>query len=119
MRRRPPRSTLSSSSAASDVYKRQVWELYRESPSERETASSWVWVAHGAPSSTIRSHPIVPTRATAMNNKCLFFRLADGSIVERRWSGEKWKWFFHGLPEKIGTLSAETNGGLLSISGPH
>ena len=26
MIRRPPRSTLSSSSAASDVYKRQVWE---------------------------------------------------------------------------------------------
>ena len=28
MRRRPPRSTLDRSSAASDVYKRQVWDLY-------------------------------------------------------------------------------------------
>src|SRR5664280_3860993 len=30
MIRRPPRSTLSSSSAASDVYKRQVWEELAE-----------------------------------------------------------------------------------------
>src|SRR5674536_409216 len=28
MKRRPPRSTLSSSSAASDVYKRQAWKYF-------------------------------------------------------------------------------------------
>lgn len=83
-----------------------VWEFYRDGPAE-QGERAWVWVAHGAPSTSRRGHPVMPTRATAMNNKCLFFRLHDGAIVERRWTGEKWKWFFHGLPEKLGALSAE------------
>eukprot|EP00657_Telonema_sp_P-1_P012727 TRINITY_DN9477_c0_g1_i1.p1 TRINITY_DN9477_c0_g1~~TRINITY_DN9477_c0_g1_i1.p1 ORF type:complete len:100 (+),score=34.28 TRINITY_DN9477_c0_g1_i1:112-411(+) len=66
-----------------------------------------VWVRHGAPSIAQGRRALVPTRAIAMNNKCLFFRGADGSLVERRWSGDKWKWFYHGLPEMFGALSSE------------
>ena len=35
MKRRPPRSTLSSSSAASDVYKRQILELEKSASNEQ------------------------------------------------------------------------------------
>ena len=38
MIRRPPRSTLSSSSAASDVYKRQVWEMVKVAKEALEVA---------------------------------------------------------------------------------
>merc|ERR1711966_545869 len=48
-----------------------VWELYRESNEGSAGFPNWIWVAHGAPSSA--HYPIVPTQATAMNNKCLFF----------------------------------------------
>lgn len=69
----------------------EAWEFYKEStPSNGFPV--WIWVPHGSPSSIKQTHRMVPTRATAMNNKCLFFRVADGSLVERRWTGDKWKW---------------------------
>eukprot|EP00656_Telonema_subtile_P018305 TRINITY_DN19878_c0_g1_i1.p1 TRINITY_DN19878_c0_g1~~TRINITY_DN19878_c0_g1_i1.p1 ORF type:complete len:316 (+),score=64.26 TRINITY_DN19878_c0_g1_i1:87-1034(+) len=40
--RHPPRSTLSSSSAASDVYKRQLWR--RSRPAKRNFAGKVVWI---------------------------------------------------------------------------
>src|SRR5664279_5780556 len=43
MIRRPPRSTLSSSSAASDVYKRQVWRSMREATQKGTPNDSRPW----------------------------------------------------------------------------
>eukprot|EP00656_Telonema_subtile_P024242 TRINITY_DN2622_c0_g1_i1.p1 TRINITY_DN2622_c0_g1~~TRINITY_DN2622_c0_g1_i1.p1 ORF type:complete len:558 (+),score=62.43 TRINITY_DN2622_c0_g1_i1:127-1800(+) len=85
-----------------------VWEFYRAGIADNGDPS-WIWVGHGAPTTAKRSHPVMPTRATAMNNKCLFFRVADGSLVERRWTNDQWKWFYHGSAEKIGALSVEAD----------
>src|SRR5665648_576328 len=50
MIRRPPRSTLSSSSAASDVYKRQPWELLLRDPGRvRARAEACETLARGSP----------------------------------------------------------------------
>src|SRR5664279_2231793 len=43
MIRRPPRSTLSSSSAASDVYKRQVVKLWQVLNKKKKTAKGLLW----------------------------------------------------------------------------
>src|SRR5664280_2907954 len=50
MIRRPPRSTLSSSSAASDVYKRQVWK-----PAPNLRTSTEAWLTAGGPHHTVLS----------------------------------------------------------------
>eukprot|EP00658_Telonema_sp_P-2_P048589 TRINITY_DN36956_c0_g1_i1.p1 TRINITY_DN36956_c0_g1~~TRINITY_DN36956_c0_g1_i1.p1 ORF type:complete len:234 (+),score=57.37 TRINITY_DN36956_c0_g1_i1:139-840(+) len=44
MIRRPPRSTLSSSSAASDVYKRQVWALWNNSQGGKGASAQGLWL---------------------------------------------------------------------------
>ena len=58
MIRRPPRSTLSSSSAASDVYKRQVQEeATYEEPVQEEVGDINPYTGREYESNSVRMHP--------------------------------------------------------------
>eukprot|EP00658_Telonema_sp_P-2_P060545 TRINITY_DN49439_c0_g1_i2.p1 TRINITY_DN49439_c0_g1~~TRINITY_DN49439_c0_g1_i2.p1 ORF type:complete len:278 (-),score=57.76 TRINITY_DN49439_c0_g1_i2:108-941(-) len=58
MIRRPPRSTLSSSSAASDVYKRQVFTEHRSNPVRMQDRLPYLWVERVAKLKSTLSTPM-------------------------------------------------------------
>src|SRR5664280_3819333 len=118
MIRRPPRSTLSSSSAASDVYKRQIREK-RAGPSSRVTmirplqrfprkAKTWVMAPHTPSSSSGR----VTVTSLLGHSYCCFIRCLLSAVASR---GHATRRFQMGNVRLLATRAVL--GGYLSVHG--
>ena len=74
MIRRPPRSTLDRSSAASDVYKRQVWRSSRNADNESyfigNKSSKWYLVAYGMIGASSVSYTHLRAHETVLDLVC-------------------------------------------------
>src|SRR5664279_6521521 len=81
MIRRPPRSTLSSSSAASDVYKRQI--LFRETMAPNLRVQAIIKGSSGSGSLIADSHPSGQTRGLIqLRGEAKEIELGPGAVLQ-------------------------------------
>ena len=116
MIRRPPRSTLSSSSAASDVYKRQVYSgvscalLYRDSVRHSELLSACL--------RDFAQFLLPPTRASSPARRPLRNSLVGRPLPRRRESMPPPTWIpvFTGMTEKFTSTLIEIHWNYSEVS---
>eukprot|EP00658_Telonema_sp_P-2_P084753 TRINITY_DN949_c0_g1_i4.p1 TRINITY_DN949_c0_g1~~TRINITY_DN949_c0_g1_i4.p1 ORF type:complete len:102 (-),score=11.73 TRINITY_DN949_c0_g1_i4:31-336(-) len=87
MIRRPPRSTLSSSSAASDVYKRQVY-FWAAVCLARRSLRALMWTAWFI----LRTRRVFTRRGSQEPRWLLFLYMGRGFLMPFLWAFTDWLW---------------------------